>query len=167
MTFKRPIYIYTDGGCTASMGGAGGWGYVAVDPKGDTHEAHGGEMGSTNNRMELMAAVQALEDAPKGSTLVVVTDSIYVKRGISEWINNWLVNGWKTYDNTPVKNKDLWERLLAAKRQHVVRFDWVKGHNGNVHNERADALATMGLEKALATWKPNEGGSGKTTVGAA
>ena len=142
------VVIYTDGACSGNPG-PGGWGAVLIS--GDhTREICGGEPASTNNRMELMAAIQALEALKKPCKVELHTDSTYVMKGISEWIHAWKKRGWMTADKKPVKNDDLWKRLDAARLRHEVAWRWVKGHNGHVLNERADALARQGLKEALA-----------------
>jgi len=138
------IYAYTDGACSGNPG-PGGWGAVleAVED-GDlvrTRELSGGEAATTNNRMELMAAIRALETLSRPAEITVVTDSNYLKDGITGWIHGWKRNGWKTAAKKPVKNADLWQRLDAAQGRHRVTWEWVKGHAGHPQNERADALA--------------------------
>jgi ribonuclease HI len=140
------IEIWTDGACSGNPG-PGGWGaHIHVDGK--VVELHGGEKATTNNRMELMAAISALEWAPEKSSVVLHTDSQYVKDGLTKWIKGWKKNGWKTADKKPVKNQDLWQRLELADQRHSVDWRWVRGHDGNEGNERADALARMGCEEA-------------------
>jgi ribonuclease HI len=141
--------IYTDGACSGNPG-AGGWGAVlrwgAV-----TKELHGGDPATTNNRMELMAAIQALEALNRPSAVQLYTDSKYVLDGITKWIDGWQRKGWVTASRQPVKNVDLWQRLLAAMAPHQVSWHWVKGHNGDPGNERADELARLGsAESAMA-----------------
>ena len=140
------VVIYSDGACSGNPG-PGGWGAVMIS---GTHlkEISGGEPGTTNNRMELMAALQALEALKKPCKVELHTDSQYVMKGISEWIHGWKRRGWKTADNKPVKNDDLWRRLDAARARHDVSWNWVKGHAGHELNERADALARKGLTDA-------------------
>jgi ribonuclease HI len=138
-----PVSIFTDGACSGNPG-PGGWG--AILRFGDTEkELKGGEAHTTNNRMELMGAISALEALKKPCTVDLYTDSQYVKNGISTWIHNWKRNGWRTSDKKPVKNVDLWQRLDAALHTHVVRWHWVKGHAGHSENERADQLSRDGL----------------------
>ena len=139
----KGVTIYTDGACSGNPG-PGGWGAILIH--GDHRkEMNGGEADTTNNRMELMAAIEALE-ALKGPCRVdLYTDSIYVRDGIRSWIDNWKRNGWKTASKKPVKNSDLWQRLDAARDRHDVRWHWVKGHAGHPENERADELARQGL----------------------
>ena len=137
------VTIYTDGACSGNPG-PGGWG--AILKFGDIEkELKGGESPTTNNRMELLAAISALEALTKPCTVELYTDSQYLRQGITSWIHNWKRNGWKTADKKPVKNVDLWQRLEAALHQHEVRWHWVKGHAGHPENERADQLARDGL----------------------
>lgn len=137
------VEIFTDGACSGNPG-PGGWG--ALLRSGDHEkEMSGGEMETTNNRMELMAAISALESLKAPSKVDLHTDSTYVKDGITKWIHNWERNGWKTAAKKPVKNVDLWKRLQAALTRHDVRWHWVKGHAGHPENERADELARMGI----------------------
>jgi ribonuclease HI len=137
------VHIFTDGACSGNPG-PGGWGVVLR--YGDVEkELHGGEADTTNNRMELMAAIKALEALKRPSEVVLTTDSEYVRRGITEWIGKWQVNGWRGADKKPIKNVDLWEKLLAAAAPHDVRWVWVKGHAGHPENERADELARKGI----------------------
>jgi ribonuclease HI len=142
------IDIYTDGACSGNPG-PGGWG--ALMRMGDTQkEICGGEPDTTNNRMELLAVIEALGALKRPVTARVFTDSQYVQKGISEWIHGWKRRGWKTAANAPVKNDDLWRRLdaLAHGSGHTIEWCWVKGHAGHPENERADALARAGLEKS-------------------
>jgi len=142
------VVIHTDGACSGNPG-PGGWG--AVLHHGATEKTlSGGELQTTNNRMELMAAIQALEALKKPCKVELHTDSQYVMKGISEWIHGWKRRGWKTADNKPVKNDDLWKRLDAARLRHEVSWRWVKGHAGHEHNERADELARQGMAETLA-----------------
>jgi len=142
------LYAYTDGACSGNPG-PGGWGVLMIAREGDTilkeRELHGGEPDTTNNRMELMAAISALEALSRPSNLIVVTDSAYVKNGVTSWIHGWKRKGWKTADNKPVKNVELWQRLEAAQARHKVEWRWIKGHAGHAENERADALARAGM----------------------
>lgn len=141
------VIIHTDGACSGNPG-PGGWG--AILQYGDTErELKGGELSTTNNRMELMAAIQALEALKKPCKVELHTDSQYVQKGIHEWIHGWKKRGWLTADRKPVKNDDLWKRLDAARQRHDVDWRWVKGHNGHELNERADALARAGLKERL------------------
>ena len=140
------VTIYTDGACKGNPG-PGGWGAILFygDKK---KEISGGEPATTNNRMELMAAIQALELLNRPCKVELHTDSQYVMKGIQEWIRGWKARGWKTADKSPVKNDDLWKRLDAARERHDVDWRWVKGHAGHPLNERADALANEGLRAA-------------------
>ncbi|MFC3078898.1 ribonuclease HI [Phenylobacterium terrae] len=137
------VVIYTDGACSGNPG-PGGWGAVMM--WGDTvKEIYGGEPVTTNNRMELMAAIQALETLKRPCKVELHTDSQYVKNGITQWMPAWKARGWKTAAKDPVKNEDLWKRLDAARLRHEVDWRWIKGHAGHEHNERADALARRGI----------------------
>ena len=141
------VVIYTDGACSGNPG-PGGWG--AVLTFGDREkEICGGEPDTTNNRMEMMAAIQALELLTKPCKVELHTDSQHVMKGVTQWIHGWKAKGWKTADKSPVKNVDLWQRLDAARARHEVDWRWVKGHAGHVHNERADELARLGMLKTL------------------
>ncbi|MEQ8695179.1 MAG: ribonuclease HI [Bauldia litoralis] len=135
--------IFTDGACSGNPG-PGGWGALIVTDGKET-ELCGGERATTNNRMEMMAAIQALESLPEGVTARLHTDSTYLKNGITTWIHNWKKRGWKTADKKPVKNVDLWQRLETAIERHNVEWIWVKGHAGHDGNERADELANRGM----------------------
>ena len=141
------VVIYTDGACSGNPG-PGGWGAILMFGE-KTKEICGGEPATTNNRMELMAAIQALETLTRPCTVELHTDSQYVMKGISEWIHSWKRRGWRTADNKPVKNEDLWRRLDEARQRHDVQWQWVKGHAGHEHNERAAALAGQGLAETL------------------
>ncbi|MBV0913279.1 ribonuclease HI [Anianabacter salinae] len=142
------LYAYTDGACSGNPG-PGGWGVLLIAREGDAvvkeRELSGGEAETTNNRMELMAAISALESLSRPSVLTIVTDSAYVKNGVTEWIHGWKRNGWKTSTRKPVKNAELWQRLDAARGRHTVEWRWIKGHAGHAENERADALARAGM----------------------
>ena len=140
------VVIYTDGACSGNPG-PGGWGALLISG-GHRKDICGGEPDTTNNRMELMAAIQALEALTKPCKVELHTDSTYVMKGISEWIHGWKKRGWKTADKKPVKNEDLWRRLDQARLRHEVDWRWVNGHAGDVMNERADGLARKGLEEA-------------------
>jgi ribonuclease HI len=133
--------MYTDGSCSGNPG-PGGWGAVIVKNGKVMAELSGGEKNTTNNRMELIAAIRSLQYPENPASVVLYTDSEYVKNGITKWISAWRKNGWKTSANKPVKNKDLWEELVEASERHDVSWQWVKGHAGNKYNERADSLAT-------------------------
>ena len=140
------VDIYTDGACSGNPG-PGGWGAL-LRANGQEKELWGSEGATTNNRMELMAAIAALEALKRPSEVHLHTDSQYVRDGITRYIHKWKVNGWKTADKKPVKNVDLWQRLEAALGPHQVEFHWVRGHAGHPENERADALARQGCEEA-------------------
>jgi len=151
------LFAYTDGACSGNPG-PGGWGVLLRAVDGDTivkeRELSGGEPETTNNRMELLAAINALETLAKPSQITVVTDSAYVKNGVTGWIHGWKKNGWKTAAKKPVKNVELWQRLDEAQRRHTVTWEWVKGHAGHPENERADELARAGM----APFKPAKAG---------
>jgi ribonuclease HI len=138
------VIIYTDGACRGNPG-PGGWG-VIINYKGKIKELYGAEMHTTNNRMELMAAIQALESLTRPCLVQLNSDSSYVLKGITEWMPNWKKRGWKTAAKMPVKNEDLWRRLDAALSKHKIEWKWVKGHSGDTGNDRADALANLGIE---------------------
>ena len=138
------VIIHTDGACKGNPG-PGGWGAVLQAGGGHEKELWGGEPNTTNNRMELMAAIMALEALKRPCKVELHTDSKYVMDGISKWIFGWKKNGWKTADKKPVKNADLWQRLDAARLRHDVKWRWVKGHAGHELNERADQLANRGV----------------------
>jgi ribonuclease HI len=138
-----PVEIFTDGACSGNPG-PGGWGAV-LRWRGQEKEISGGEAETTNNRMELMAAIRALESLKRPMQVVVTTDSDYVRKGITEWVAQWQARGWKTAAKKPVKNADLWQRLIAAEAPHRVTWHWVKGHAGHPENERADRLAVAAI----------------------
>lgn len=140
-----PVTIHTDGACKGNPG-RGGWGAILQSGPHEK-ELWGGEPDTTNNRMELMGAIMALEALKKPSEVILVTDSKYVMQGITEWIGGWKARGWKTADKKPVKNEDLWRRLDQARARHKVTWKWVKGHAGHELNERADQLANRGIEE--------------------
>ena len=139
------VEIYTDGACRGNPG-PGGWG-VLLRYKGREKTLSGAERETTNNRMELMAAIRALETLKRPCKVTLFTDSEYLRKGITEWLSNWKRRGWKTADKKPVKNTDLWRRLDSAAGQHDVRWRWVRGHSGHPENERADELARMAIEE--------------------
>ena len=149
------LFAYTDGACSGNPG-PGGWGVLLVAREGDRvvkeRELSGGEPDTTNNRMELMAAITALETLDKGVDLTIVTDSVYVKDGLTKWIHGWKKNGWKTAAKKPVKNEELWRRLDEAQARHTITWEWIKGHAGHPENERADELARAGM----APFKPEK-----------
>jgi len=140
------VVIYTDGACSGNPG-PGGWG-VVLRWNGTEKELYGGDPLTTNNRMELMAAIQALEALRRPAKVRLHTDSKYLLDGITKWIKGWQLNGWKTAAKKPVKNDDLWRRLVDAMSRHDITWEWVKGHAGDPGNERADALARRGIEEA-------------------
>jgi ribonuclease HI len=141
------VVIYTDGACSGNPG-PGGWGAILISGQHE-REIWGGEPGTTNNRMELMAAIQALEALKRPCKVELHTDSQYLRTGITEWMAAWKARGWKTAAKAPVKNEDLWKRLDDARARHDVAWRWVKGHAGHEINERADELARRGLKEAL------------------
>ena len=140
------ITIYTDGACSGNPG-VGGWGVVIIEDNKNETFLNGGENHTTNNKMELTAAIQALKTFEKESTITLITDSKYVKDGIQSWIENWKKNGWKTAAKKPVKNKELWTELDELILRHNITWEWVKGHAGNTHNEKADYLARRYIEE--------------------
>jgi len=149
------LHAYTDGACSGNPG-PGGWGVLLrATQDGETlkeRELSGGEAETTNNQMELMAAIMALETLERASKITVVTDSAYVKNGVTGWIHGWKRNGWKTSAKKPVKNVELWQRLDTAQARHDVTWEWVKGHAGHPENEKADELARAGM----APFKPGK-----------
>ena len=144
---KPAVVVYTDGACSGNPG-PGGWGAILISGE-HRKEISGGEALTTNNRMELLAAISALEALKRSSHVDLHTDSEYVKNGISQWIHGWKKNGWKTAAKKPVKNAELWQRLDAARSRHEVEWHWVKGHSGHDENERADELARGGMAPFL------------------
>ena len=144
------LFAYTDGACSGNPG-PGGWGVImqAMDAGAvvKERELSGGETPTTNNHMELIAAIAALEALERPATITVVTDSTYLRDGIRQWIHGWKRNGWKTAAKKPVKNADLWQRLDAAQARHAVTWEWIKGHAGHDQNERADALARAAIKE--------------------
>ncbi len=152
------FFAFTDGACSGNPG-PGGWGVLLQAKEGETvlkeRTLQGGEADTTNNRMELLAAITALETLGRPAEITVVTDSAYVKNGVTEWIHGWKRNGWKTSTKKPVKNADLWQRLDAAQARHRVRWEWIKGHAGHAENERADELARAGMKP----FKPKKDGA--------
>ncbi len=139
------VAIHTDGACRGNPG-PGGWG--AILSYGDHEkELHGAERDTTNNRMELMAAIQALEALKRPCEVTLTTDSEYVRKGITEWLASWKRRGWKTADKKPVKNQDLWQRLETASHMHKIQWKWIKGHSGHPENERADQLANRAIDE--------------------
>ncbi|MEL7416307.1 MAG: ribonuclease HI [Pseudomonadota bacterium] len=142
------LFAFTDGACSGNPG-PGGWGVLLQARDGAAvvkeRELSGGAPDTTNNRMELMAAITALETLERPSTVTIITDSTYVKDGLTKWIHSWKRNGWRTASKKPVKNAELWQRLDAAQDRHDVHWQWVKGHAGHPENERADELARSGM----------------------
>jgi ribonuclease HI len=147
MTTKPHVVVYTDGACARNPG-PGGWGVILISG-GHRRELNGGEAATTNNRMELMAAISALESLKGPSRVELHTDSEYVQKGISSWIHGWKRKGWRTSAGSPVKNADLWRRLDEAQQRHEVAWKWVRGHAGHDENERADELAREGMAPFL------------------
>lgn len=142
------VEIYTDGACRGNPG-PGGWGAV-LRCRGNEKNIMGAEQQTTNNRMELMAAIMALESLKRACQVRLTTDSNYLKQGITEWLENWKKRNWETSAKKPVKNIDLWQRLEAATRPHMIDWLWVKGHSGHSENERADALANQAIDELIA-----------------
>ena len=153
------VMIFTDGACRGNPG-PGGWG-VILRYKGREKELYGGELHTTNNRMELMAAIQGLEALKRPCKVVLSTDSQYLRKGISEWLPRWIERGWQTADKQAVKNVDLWTRLDAARKIHQVEWRWVKGHAGHPGNERADRLANKGVDSVLSKNSPRGANGGE------
>ena len=139
--------IFTDGACSGNPG-PGGWGALICNGENE-NELTGGAAETTNNRMELLAAIEALKSLPDGSAVRLTTDSVYVRDGITTWIKNWKARGWKTAAKKPVKNVDLWQELDSEAQRHSVEWHWVKGHAGHAGNERADELARQGMAPYL------------------
>ena len=145
---SQVVELFTDGACRGNPG-PGGWGVLLR--YGDVEkELYGAEAETTNNRMELMAAIQGLENLKRECKVVLTTDSEYVRKGITEWMENWKKRNWKTASKQPVKNKDLWQRLDKAASEHQVEWHWVRGHTGHPENERSDQLANKGIYELLA-----------------
>ncbi|AZZ91788.1 MULTISPECIES: ribonuclease HI [unclassified Hahella] len=143
----KTVEIYTDGACKKNPG-PGGWGAILIYGK-NKKEIFGGELDTTNNRMELMAAIKALRALKQGCKVELYTDSQYVRKGITEWMQNWIKKGWRTSGGDPVKNVDLWQALDKERNKHDISWRWVKGHSGHPLNERADELANLGVKEAL------------------
>ncbi len=141
------VNIFSDGACRGNPG-PGGWG-VLLRYGDKEKEFYGGEIETTNNRMELTAAIRGLQALKRSSRVLMTTDSQYVRRGITEWIANWQKHNWKTANKKPVKNVDLWQALLVATESHEIEWHWVKGHSGHVENERADYLANLAIDEML------------------
>ena len=147
MSGKPHVVIYTDGACSRNPG-PGGWGAILISGA-HRKELSGGEAATTNNRMELLAAISALDALKSSSRVDLHTDSEYVRNGITTWIHGWKQRGWKTADKKPVKNVELWQRLDTARNRHDVTWHWVRGHAGDPENERADELAREGMQPFL------------------
>lgn len=141
------VEIFTDGACRGNPG-PGGWGALLRYGQHEK-ELYGAELETTNNRMELMAAIMGLQGLKRASQVILTTDSQYVRQGITEWITAWQKNQWKTANKKPVKNADLWQALLAAVASHTIEWRWVKGHSGHIENERADQLANKAIDELL------------------
>ena len=142
------VEIFTDGACRGNPG-PGGWG-VVLRSGAYEKEMHGGALETTNNRMELTAAIRALQALKRSCRIALYTDSQYVRQGITEWLQQWHARGWKTASRKPVKNQDLWQELDALAQKHEIEWHWVKGHSGHPENERADALANLGIDELAA-----------------
>jgi ribonuclease HI len=158
----RTVDIFTDGACAPNPG-PGGWGAILRYGRREK-EIYGGESATTNNRMEIMAAIQGLESLTRPSSVRVYTDSVYLRKGITEWVPAWKRNGWMTKEKKPVKNSDLWTRLDSAAQKHQVQWFWVKGHAGHPENERADELACRGAKEAAAQVVDGEWGPGASEI---
>ena len=143
----QAVEIYTDGACRGNPG-PGGWGVLLIAGK-HRKTLHGGEPDTTNNRMEMLAAIRALESLRRACRVTITTDSTYLKNGVTEWLSAWKARGWRTAARKPVKNVDLWMQLDDAAARHDVDWRWVRGHTGNEGNERADALANLGLDQGF------------------
>ena len=141
---EKQIYIYTDGACRGNPG-PGGWGAI-LEYREHKKEINGASSLTTNNIMELTAVIKSLELIKRPSSIIITTDSTYVKNGITEWINNWKVKGWNTANKKPVKNKDLWQQLDKLTENHKITWKWVRGHTGHAGNERADELANEAID---------------------
>lgn len=141
------VVIHTDGACRGNPG-PGGWGAILASGEHEK-ELYGAETETTNNRMELMAAIMALESLKRPCDVTLATDSVYLKKGMTEWLRNWKRRDWKTSNKKPVKNKDLWQRLENAVERHRLRWQWIKGHSGHPDNERADQLANRAIDEML------------------
>ena len=147
MTDSKTIQIFTDGACRGNPG-PGGWGVLILAESG-AQEFYGAEEQTTNNRMELTAAIRGLTAVASGASVAIYTDSQYVKNGLESWIKAWKANGWRTSAKKPVKNQDLWRALDSAAQRLVVSWHWVKGHSGHPQNERADALANLAIDEMI------------------
>jgi len=144
---EKKIYIYTDGACRGNPG-PGGWGAI-LEYEGHKKEINGAVLLTTNNIMELTAVIKALELIKKPSLIIITTDSTYVKDGITKWIHNWKIRGWKTTNKKPVKNKELWQNLDKLSQNHKITWEWVRGHTGHFGNERADQLANEAIDQEI------------------
>lgn len=151
LNFMKSIILYTDGGCDPNPG-AGGWGVVLLY-KQHRKELCGGERETTNNRMELMAAINGLGALVEPCEVTLYTDSEYLRNGITKWMASWKRNGWRTANKEPIKNQPLWQELDALCQKHVINWNWVRGHTGNTENERCDQLARLGRQQALTASK--------------
>ena len=149
MSAASEVEVFTDGACKGNPG-PGGWGAI-LRAKGQERELRGAEALTTNNRMELTAAIEALKALKRPCSVKLTTDSVYVRDGITKWVHGWQRNGWRTADRKPVKNADLWQALVAAAAPHRVEWHWVKGHNGHAENERADQLANLAVAELSAS----------------
>jgi ribonuclease HI len=147
VAYPSETVVYTDGGCDLKDRGVGSWAYLAILPDGSMEECCDGMWGTTNNRMEMMAVLKAFERMELGEPLVIVSDSEYVIKGLTLWHPAWIERGWKTYEGKPVKNRDLWERLIALLGLHMTKFKHVKGHMGDWGNERVDTLCTDTIKR--------------------
>ena len=145
MVIRRKIELFTDGACKGNPG-LGGWG-VLINNSNNFSELKGTQQQTTNNRMELIAVIEGLKSIKENENIEITTDSMYVKNGINQWINNWKRNGWKTAAKKPVKNKDLWQELDELVQNYSIKWIWVKGHSGHPGNERADQLANEAIEE--------------------
>ncbi len=141
------LIIYTDGACRGNPG-MGGWGAI-LKYEDNIKEINGFSKDTTNNIMELTAVIEALKQLNRSCNIIITTDSNYVKNGITKWIHNWKLNGWKTANKKPVKNKDLWMQLDELSKQHQIKWKWIKGHSGHPENERADTLANLAIDKNI------------------
>ncbi len=148
-TKRKVVHVWTDGACRGNPG-PGGWGAV-LRYNGHEKQLHGGEPETTNNRMELTAAIRALEALREPCVVHLTTDSQYLRQGITQWLPQWKRRGWKTADRRPVKNRDLWERLDELAQQHEIHWHWVRGHSGHAENELADRLANRGIDEMQAS----------------
>ena len=148
MIHKPKIVAYTDGACFKNPG-PGGWGVYILTSNHTAQMLKGSNVATTNNQMELFGAIKVLETLTVAYEIEIYTDSVYLKSGITEWINKWQKNGWKTTNNQPVKNANLWRRLLIATKDHTINWYWIKGHSHNIGNEIADSLANLGKKQAI------------------